>query len=193
MPGFFPIKKNRKPLLTITDFTEVMQYILGAMYFLSLIKPANGDICFEINNQDYTLSCSRDEGKIFSLLQAGAGAYKDSADDCARYFIEELNFCHGLLAGTVCDLKYHDFNVPDPTAIDIIKANCKDGYGTSADIIITIAIAVGALLVTAITACLLVKACKTRPNQAINEVNEASFILEEIIAFMQSRQGRNDV
>ncbi len=140
-------KRTFSPFLVINrEFLEIYKMLLAGLVFLKFIQGASAETCFEINGHDYTLSCINNEKQIMSILTSDCGAYKDQGDDCARYFIDTLNFCKGVFGGSACTLDYHNIILPDECAVQKIAENCHDGYGTWQDIVATIGIVLGGLL-----------------------------------------------
>jgi hypothetical protein len=160
-------KKTYSSFLIINrEFVELYKMLLAFLVFANIIQRASGETCFEINNHDYSLDCINSDKTIVAELYRQCGAYKDIGDDCARYFIDTLEFCSGVFGGSACTLSYHNINLPDACAVNVTRTYCRNGYGTIEDIFATIGIVLGGL----VTLCLLTSFVIHCFRSSVNEV-----------------------
>lgn len=153
--------------------------IVAAIWFFNQQLRAQA-ACFESKaGHDYSLHCATGEAEMLTKLQQECDIYKDGLDDCARFFVKTLDFCHGFFiqsnqSDPQCMLSYHNDMAPiDPCIERVVQNTCANRYGTISDVFITIGIVVGLVFL----ACTLgsVVCCRYKnSNKANNQTASAA-------------------
>jgi len=121
-----------------------------AILLNSVSLSSSKKVCFEdADSHDNTLHCSWGLSSIVAKLveQCNITDVKfdatKSCASCANYFVDTYDYCSGYFSGSVCQLDRHNSYIftanetIDNCIQNVISNTCRNGYGTSTDIIIT--------------------------------------------------------
>jgi hypothetical protein len=134
-------------------------YSLSAVSFFPMASSFDynyKNYCFEAKDDkdnlahDHTLSCSSEEllNTLIRKLQESCDIFQDGYDDCARWFVNVLNYGPGFFGGSRCELSYHNgLYLPNQCILDTLEKNIPTGFGTNIDILTTSLLALGGTLV----------------------------------------------